>query len=51
MRTIFDLPGVQLGMGGSSRQLRAGSAAPRYGGRVAPGIALFLTVRPAAHAM
>jgi len=44
--------GVQIGFGGSV----AGSfvpeyLAPRYGGRVAPGVAVFITLRPAAHAM
>ncbi|HKH73013.1 MAG TPA: hypothetical protein VKA59_16765, partial [Vicinamibacterales bacterium] len=44
--------GLQFGMGGSI----AGSLAPdalaaRYGGRVAPGVAVFLTMRPASHRM
>jgi hypothetical protein len=44
--------GLQFGMGGSI----AGSLVPdvlaaRYGGRVAPGVALFLTMRPASHRM
>ena len=44
--------GLQLGMGGSvAGSLVPEALAPRYGGRVSPGIAVFLTVRPAAHAM
>ncbi len=44
--------GVQMGMGGSlAGSLVPAALAPRYGGRVAPGIAVFLTLRPAAHAM
>ena len=44
--------GLQLGMGGSvAGSLVPEALAPRYGGRVAPGVAVFLTVRPAAHAM
>ena len=44
--------GVQLGMGGSfAGSLVPSALAPRYGGRVAPGVAVFLTLRPAAHAM
>ena len=44
--------GVQLGMGGSlAGSLVPSALAPRYGGRVAPGVAVFLTVRPASHAM
>jgi hypothetical protein len=39
-------------MGGSlAGSLVPAALAPRYGGRVAPGIAVFLTLRPAAHAM
>jgi len=42
--------GLQLGMGGSvALSLVPEALAPRYGGRVAPGVAVFLTVRPAAH--
>jgi hypothetical protein len=44
--------GVQLGFGGSvSASIVPGSLAPRYGGRVSPGFAVFLNLRPAAHAM
>ena len=44
--------GVQLGMGGSfAGSLVPSALAPRYGGRVAPGVAVFLALRPAAHAM
>lgn len=44
--------GLQLGVGGSVAGSFVPSAlAPRYGGRVAPGAAVFLTVRPARHAM
>ena len=44
--------GLQLGMGGSvAGSLVPEALAPRYGGRVAPGVAVFLTIRPAAHAM
>ena len=44
--------GLQIGMGGSvAGSLVPEALAPRYGGRVAPGVAVFLTVRPAAHAM
>ena len=44
--------GLQLGVGGSvAGSLVPEALAPRYGGRVAPGVAVFLTVRPAAHAM
>jgi hypothetical protein len=44
--------GVQLGMGGSvAGSFVPEALAPRYGGRVAPGVAVFLTIRPAAHAM
>jgi hypothetical protein len=44
--------GAQIGFGGSvSGGLLPGALAPRYGGRVSPGIAVFLTVRPAAHTM
>jgi hypothetical protein len=43
--------GLQPGVGGSvSFSLVPEPLAPRYGGRVAPGFGLFLTVRPAAHA-
>jgi hypothetical protein len=42
--------GVQFGFGGSiAASLVPSALAPRYGGRVAPGVAGFLTVRPAAH--
>jgi hypothetical protein len=42
--------GLQFGMGGSfSASLVPSALAPRYDGRVAPGMAVFLTVRPAAH--
>ena len=44
--------GVQIGFGGSvSGSFVPAYLAPRYGGRVAPGVAVFLTLRPAAHAM
>jgi hypothetical protein len=44
--------GLQIGFGGGvSASIVPASLAPRYGGRVAPGVAVFLTVRPAAHAM
>jgi hypothetical protein len=44
--------GVQAGVGGSlAGSLVPSALAPRYGGRIAPGIAVFLTVRAAAHAM
>ena len=44
--------GAQIGMGGSvAGSLVPSALAPRYGGRVAPGVAVFLTLRPAAHAM
>jgi hypothetical protein len=43
---------MQFGMGGSvSGSFVPAALAPRYGGRVAPGFAVFVTVRPAAHAM
>jgi hypothetical protein len=44
--------GLQFGMGGSvSASLVPQALSPRYDGRVAPGVAVFLTVRPSAHAM
>jgi hypothetical protein len=44
--------GVQVGMGGSfSASLVPAALAPRYDGRVAPGGAVFITVRPSAHSM
>jgi hypothetical protein len=44
--------GVQFGLGGSiAGSLVPSALAPRYGGRVAPGVAVFVTLRPAAHAM
>ena len=44
--------GMQVGFGGSlSGSFVPADLAPRYGGRVAPGFAVFLTLRPAAHAM
>jgi hypothetical protein len=44
--------GLQLGLGGSfSASLVPSALAPRYGGRVAPGVVVFLTVRPSGHAM
>jgi len=44
--------GLQIGMGGSlAGSLVPPALAPRYSGRVAPGVAVFLTLRPAAHAM
>jgi hypothetical protein len=44
--------GLQFGAGGSfSASLVPEALAPRYSGRVAPGIAVFLTLRPAAHRM
>jgi hypothetical protein len=43
--------GLQAGFGGSvSASLVPAALAERYGGRVAPGVAAFLTLRPAAHA-
>jgi hypothetical protein len=42
--------GLQIGFGGSvSGSFVPEYLAPRYGGRVAPGVAVFLTLRPAAH--
>ena len=44
--------GLQFGMGGSvAGSLVPEALAPRYGGRVAPGVAVFVTLRPASHAM
>ena len=44
--------GVQMGIGGSIAGSVVPSAlAPRYGGRVSPGVSVFLTVRPARHSM
>ena len=44
--------GIQVGFGGSvSGSFVPAYLAPRYGGRVAPGFVVFLTLRPAAHAM
>jgi hypothetical protein len=44
--------GLQVGVGGSvAGSLVSDALAPRYGGRVAPGVAVFLTVRPASHTM
>jgi hypothetical protein len=44
--------GLQFGLGGSiSGSLVPPALAPRYGGRVSPGVAVFLTLRPAAHMM
>jgi hypothetical protein len=44
--------GLQFGMGGSiAGSLVPDALAPRYGGRVAPGVAGFLTMRPASHGM
>lgn len=44
--------GVQIGFGGSvSGSIVPAYLAPRYGGRVAPGVAVFINLRPAAHAM
>ena len=44
--------GVQAGLGGSlSASLVPASLGPRYGARVNPGVAVFLTIRPAAHGM
>jgi hypothetical protein len=44
--------GVQIGFGGSvSGSIVPSYLAPRYGGRIAPGVAVFLTLRPAAHTM
>jgi hypothetical protein len=44
--------GLQFGMGGSiAGSLVPEALAPRYGGRVAPGVAVFLTLRPASHSM
>jgi hypothetical protein len=42
--------GLQAGVGGSlSASVVPELLAPRYGGRVAPGVGVFLTLRPAAH--
>jgi hypothetical protein len=42
--------GLQMGLGGSvAGSLVPSVLAPRYGGRVAPGAAVFLTLRPTAH--
>jgi hypothetical protein len=44
--------GLQLGLGGSvTGSIVPAYLAPRYGGRVAPGVAVFLTLRPATHSM
>jgi hypothetical protein len=44
--------GVQMGIGGSiAGSLVPAALAPRYGGRVSPGVAVFLTIRPAGHSM
>jgi hypothetical protein len=44
--------GLQMGLGGSiAGSLVPSALAPRYGGRVSPGISVFLTIRPSAHAM
>jgi hypothetical protein len=44
--------GLQFGMGGSiAGSLVPSTLAPRYGGRVSPGVAVFLTLRPAGHRM
>jgi hypothetical protein len=43
---------LQLGLGGSiAGSLVPSALAPRYGGRVAPGVAVFLTLRPGAHSI
>jgi hypothetical protein len=43
--------GAQLGFGGSvAASLVPSALAARYGGHVAPGVAVFLTLRPAVHA-
>ena len=44
--------GLQFGIGGSiAGSLVPEALAPRYGGRVAPGVTVFVTLRPASHAM
>lgn len=44
--------GLQAGVGGTvSASLVPPALAPRYGGRIAPGVGVFLTIRPAMHAM
>jgi hypothetical protein len=44
--------GLQIGMGGSvSGSSVPSPLVPRYGGRVSPGVAVVLTLRPASHAM
>jgi len=44
--------GVQAGLGGSvSASLVPAALSPRYGGRLNPGLAVFLTIKPAAHVM
>jgi len=44
--------GLQMGLGGSvSGSFVSPALAPRYSGRVAPGVTVFLTLRPSAHSM
>jgi hypothetical protein len=51
-RYLAPAKGLQLGVGGSvTGSIVPAYLAPRYGGRVAPGIAVFLTLRPATHSM
>jgi hypothetical protein len=44
--------GLQMGVGGGiAGSIVPHALAPRYGGRVSPGVTVFLTLRPASHAM
>jgi hypothetical protein len=44
--------GIQLGFGGSvSGGIVPSGLAPRYGGRISPGVSVFLNLRPTAHPM
>ena len=48
----FGTGGFQSGIGGTvSASVVPQALAPRYGGRVTPGFGVFLTLRPAPHAM
>jgi hypothetical protein len=50
LRDLFSRRGLVGAVGGSvSAALLPAELGPRYGGRVAPGLGVFLTVRPAAH--
>ena len=51
LREVLSQRGLVAAIGGSvSAAFVPPDLAPRYGGRVAPGVGLFLSVRPAAHA-